>query len=106
MASRDPEQEKQWHDLLSQWQQSEQSISAFCNRRHLSEPTFYYWRRKLGFGRQTNRQSSAATFVPMTVVAEPLVEVVLPTGVTLKLPLTAAKEQITCWLTATRAASC
>jgi len=107
MASRDPERGKQWHALLTQWQQSEQSISAFCKQRQLSQPTFYYWRRKLGFDRRTTRPAPpAATFVPMTVVAEPLVEVVLPTGVTLKLPLTAAKEQITCWLTATRAASC
>ena len=42
----------------------------------------------------------------MTDVAEPRVEVVLPTGVTLKLPLTAAEEQISKWLTAARAASC
>jgi len=106
MSSRDPEREKQWHDLLTQWRQSEQSISAFCNQRHLSKPTFYYWRRNLGFDRRTTRQSPAATFVPMTVVAEPRVEVVLPTGVTLKLPLTAAEEQISKWLTAARAASC
>jgi hypothetical protein len=106
MVSRDPEREKQWHDLLTQWHQSEQSISAFCNQRHLSEPTFYYWRRKLGFGRQTTRQSSAATFVPMAVVAEPRVEVVLPTGMTLKLPLMAAEDQIAKWLAAARAASC
>jgi hypothetical protein len=106
MASRNPEREKQWHDLLTQWHQSEQSISAFCNQRHLSEPTFYYWRRKLGFGRRPTRQSPAATLVPMTLVTEPSVEVVLPTGVTLKLPLTAAEEQITRWLTAARAASC
>jgi|SRR5579864_3858525 len=105
MASRDPEREKQWQALLTQWQQSEQSISAFCNRRHLSEPTFYYWRRKLGFGRRATRPA-AATFVPMTLVAEPWVEVVLPPGVALKLPLTAAEEQITRWLTAARASSC
>jgi hypothetical protein len=106
MASRDPEREKQWHALLTQWQQSEQTISAFCNQRHLSKSTFCYWQHKLGFGRRAPRQSPAATFVPMTLVAEPLVEIVMPTGLTLKLPLTAAEEQITRWLTAARAAAC
>jgi hypothetical protein len=106
MASRDPEQEKQWHALLTQWRQSEQSISAFCNQRHLGKPSFNYWRRKLGFGRQATPRSAAATFVPMKLITEPWVEVVLPTGVTLKLPLTAAEEQITRWLSAARAASC
>jgi hypothetical protein len=106
MASRNPEREKQWRDLLTQWHQSEQSISAFCNQRHLSEPSFYYWQRKLGFRRRTTGPSPAATFVPMTLVAEPRVEVMLPTGVTLKLPLTADEEQITRWLTGARAATC
>jgi hypothetical protein len=106
MASRDPEQEKQWHALLTQWHQSEQTISAFCNQRHLSKPTFCYWQRKLGFGRRATRESTVATFVPMALVAEPRVEVVLPTGVILMLPLTAGEEQITRWLAAARAVSC
>jgi hypothetical protein len=106
MASRDPEKERHWQSVLTQWQQSEQSISAFCNQRHLSKPTFCYWQQKLGFGRRSTRPSPAATFVPMTLVAELRVEVVLPTGVTFKLPLTADKEQITRWLAAARAAAC
>ena len=106
MASRDPERATQWHAVLTQWQQSEQTIAAFCNQRHLSKPTFCYWQRKLGFGRRAARQSLAATFVPMAVVAEPRVAVVLPTGVTLLLPLTATEGQITRWLAAARAASC
>jgi hypothetical protein len=42
----------------------------------------------------------------MALVAEPRVEVVLPTGVILMLPLTAGEEQITRWLAAARAVSC
>jgi hypothetical protein len=49
MASRDPEREKHWHAVFTQWQQSEQTIFAFCNQRHLSKPMFCYWPRKLGF---------------------------------------------------------
>ncbi len=106
MASRDPEREKHWLAVLTQWQQSEQTVAAFCNQRHLSKPMFCYWQRKLGFGRRATRQAPAATFVPMALVAEPRVEVVLPTGVTLMLPLTADEQQITRWLAAARVASC
>jgi len=106
MASRDPEREKHWQSVLSHWQQSGQTISAFCQQRHLIQPTFCYWQRKLGFARQGKQRSPAATFVPIALISEPSVEVVLPTGVTLKLPLAAGQEQITRWLAAARAAAC
>jgi hypothetical protein len=106
MATRDPDKERHWQSVLTQWQQSEQFVSAFCYQRHLSKPMFCYWQRKLGFGRRATQQAPAATFVPMALVAEPRVEVVLPTGVTLMLPLTADEQQIIRWLTAARVASC
>ena len=106
MASRNQVREQRWHSVLTQWHQSEQTISAFCQQRHLSKPVFCYWQRKLGFGRQSKPRSQVATFVPMTLVTEPQVEIVLPTGITLKLPLTAGEEHITRWLAGARAASC
>jgi hypothetical protein len=106
MASRDPDRERHWRSVLTQWHQSEQSVAAFCNQRHLSKPAFGYWQRKLGFGRRSKLRSPAASFVPMTIVAESLVEVLLPAGVILKLPLTTGEEQITRWLAAARAVSC
>ena len=45
MASRDPEWEKHWHAVLTQWQRSEPIIPAFGNQRHLSKPTFCYRQR-------------------------------------------------------------
>ena len=47
MSRHDPERERHWHTVLTQWHQSEQTISAFCKQRHLSKPTFGYWQRKL-----------------------------------------------------------
>lgn len=105
MVSRDPERERHWRTLLTQWHQSDPSISAFCKQRNLSKPAFGYWQRKLGFGRRV-KPRPAATFVPMTLVADPRVEVVLPTGVILRVPLTAGEEQITRWLAAARTSSC
>jgi hypothetical protein len=83
VASRDPKREQHWQSVLTQWHQSGQTISAFCRQSHLSQPAFGYWQRKLGFGQRSKLQPPAATFVPMTLVAEPRVEVVLPTGVIL-----------------------
>jgi len=42
----------------------------------------------------------------MTLVAESHVEVVLPAGIILKLPLTTGEEQIARWLAAARAVWC
>ena len=106
MANRDPVRERHWQTVLTQWHQSEQSISAFCKQLHLSKPTFGYWQCKLGYARRVKPRSPAATFVPMTLVADPRVEVVLPTRVILKVPLTAGEEPITRWLAAARASSC
>jgi hypothetical protein len=66
MASRDPEKGRHRQSVLTRWQQSEQSISAFCNQSHLSKPQFCYWQQKLGSGRRSTRQPPAA-FVPMSV---------------------------------------
>lgn len=93
MASRNQERKQRWHSVLMQWHQSDQTISAFGQQRHLSKPVFCYWQRKLGFVRQTKARSLTATFVPMTLVTEPWVEIVLPTGVTLKLPRTAGASR-------------
>ena len=41
MASRDPE--RHWQSVLTQWHQSEQTISEVCKQRNLSKPTFGYW---------------------------------------------------------------
>lgn len=106
MSKHDPERERHWQDVLTQWHQSQQTISAFCKQRHLSQPAFGYWQRKLGFGRQMKPRSPATTFVPMTLVADPRVEVVLPTGVILRVPLTAGEDHITRWLAGARASSC
>lgn len=106
MASRDPQQERRWRAVLTQWHQSDQTISAFCQQRHLSKPAFGYWQRKLGFGRRTGPRSPAATFVPMSLVAEPTAEIVLLSGIVVRLPLSAAAESATRIIVAVEAASC
>lgn len=100
MASRDPQREHYWRSLLGEWQQSGQTVYAFCKHRDLQKTTFYYWQRKLGFA-ASKAESASPVFVPLTVTGEPMAEITVG-SLTLKLPLAANREQIHSWLAAVR----
>jgi hypothetical protein len=58
---RDPRKEQHWRRLIQLWRNSGLTVRAFCARHHLTQPSFYAWRREL-------RQRDAATaFVPVQV---------------------------------------
>ena len=97
MASRDPAREQHWRTLLSEWQQSKLTVSAFCKQRNLQKTTFYYWQRKLGVVRRPSSRSEPSAFVPVTLVAEPMAEMSAG-GVVIRMPLAASREQIAVWL--------
>jgi hypothetical protein len=94
---RDPAREQFWRDTVAAWQRSGQTIRGFCASRRLSEASLYAWRRELAW-RDRQRGSGAAPsarrpspaapakFIPLQVVASALIEVVLPTGVVIRLP--------------------
>jgi transposase len=68
--------EQRWRDVIQQWQVSGQTVRAFCAENHLSEPSFYSWRRTLTLRDQPQQASGAST--PPTSRDEPAV---LPTFV-------------------------
>lgn len=78
---RNQAKERHWRQLIARWQRSGQTIRAFCSRFHISEPTFYAWRRLLA-----ERDRAAASFVPVRVVADaatpaaPPIELLLGNG--------------------------
>ena len=81
---RDLRKEQQWRRWIGQWQSSGLSIRAFCEQHHLSQGSFYAWRRVL-----QQRDAAAGAFVPVQIVSEePLpgctYEVVLAGGLTLR----------------------
>jgi hypothetical protein len=84
---RDTRKEQQWRRWIGQWQRSGLTIRAFCERHHLSQPSFYGWRRA-----SQQRDAVASTLVPVQLVhddepvAASIVEVVLPGGPTLRVP--------------------
>ena len=68
--------QRQWLDLIHRWRRSQLSVREFCRRHHLSEPSFYSWRRVLrerGLVQDSPPEpapSSTPTFVKLTMKAE------------------------------------
>jgi hypothetical protein len=44
---RDPRKEQHWRSLIHLWKNSGLSVRAFCARHHITQPSFYSWRREL-----------------------------------------------------------
>jgi hypothetical protein len=89
--------------VIDAWSRSGQSINAFCRDRKLTRSNFDRWRRILA---AEPTQSKPSSFVPLRVVAEPMAEVVLTSGVVLRLPLTASPDAVTRLVAAVGAAAC
>ena len=92
MSHRSPEKILAWRATLAAWTQSGQSINAFCRERKLTRSNFDRWRRILAVEPRESPQASA--FVPVRVIPDPVVEVILPSGVRLRVPLGADVQQV------------
>ena len=74
-----------WRDLIDRWKTSGQSVAAFCATHHVSQATFYSWRKRLAA--QTGCATPpASAFAPVRVVPDPTAEVILPNGLILRVP--------------------
>ena len=104
MRRRNPERVRVWRELFDAWKRSGQTINAFCRVRKLTRSNFDRWRRILAT--EPLKSNPISTFVPLRVVAEPMAEIVLPSGVVVRLPLTSASDAVTRLVAAVRAASC
>ena len=43
----DVSKQNRWLELIGRWQQSQLTVREFCERHHLSEASFFSWRRVL-----------------------------------------------------------
>jgi transposase len=86
-----PNREQFWRDTLAAWRDSGQSVRAFCAARGLSEATFYARRRELADRVPPTASDTPfgppPTFAAVRVIPDPTVEVVLPTGPVLRVPV-------------------
>jgi|HubBroStandDraft_1064217.scaffolds.fasta_scaffold44013_1 hypothetical protein len=63
MSQLRPGATEQWRRRIADQQASGLSIAAFCRAQHLSENTFYLWKRLLQQGNAEGKASAAASFV-------------------------------------------
>jgi hypothetical protein len=102
---RDTKPEPFWRDLIHRWRASGQTVVAFCDAHRVSQATFYSWRKRLatpGPGATT----AAPTFAPVRVVPDPAAEVVFPTGLVLRVPVTADPAAVARLVAALGSGSC
>jgi hypothetical protein len=51
----DPVKIQQWSERLSRFGDSGQTVAEFCRAERVSQPSFYQWKKKLGFPRTNIR---------------------------------------------------
>ena len=74
---------KYWSKLIAEQEAGGQKVGPFCRERGITEPSFYYWRKRLrenGTVRFALLQTKAAT-----ADAAPAIEVLLSTGERLRI---------------------
>jgi hypothetical protein len=95
--------ERFWRRMVRRWRRSGLSVRQYCDHNHLSEPSFYAWRRTIAQRDQEaasarpasrcpdrRRAADQAAFVPVQIVATPpaataAIEVVLGSGRVIRL---------------------
>jgi len=98
-----------WRETIAAWKASGQSVTAFCAARGLAEATFYVKRRALD--RHTHDSTRSAppagpTFAAVRVIPDPTVEILVPGGVTLRVPIGADPAAVARLVLALRGEPC
>ena len=85
-----------WRERINRWKQSTLSISAFCRREQVSQPSFFQWRKRLDRKRAVG--CAEPRFVELSPAAWPTasgVQIALPSGAVVTLPAQASTEVVT-----------
>ncbi|MBX9919386.1 MAG: hypothetical protein K2Y33_06090 [Mycolicibacterium frederiksbergense] len=105
MSKPDPVVVAKWQRLIAEQAQSQLTVQAFCRQRRIAKSCFYRWKSILTKPASPIRAAPTApkrsvdtpvstTFVPLRVIPDTLVEVMLPSGIQLRLPLSAHADQV------------
>lgn len=103
------DREQFWRDTIGAWKTSDQSVRAFCAARGISQATFYARRREPATperSSQTTEPAQPPTFAAVRVIPEPVAEVVLPTGLVVRVPIGADPAAVARLVAALGAAPC
>ena len=103
---RDPELERHWRKAIQGQSRSGQSVREYCLAHRLKAASFYAWRTEIARRDGPGGEPVPSIFVPVRVVGAAVVELVLPSGVIVRVPaladpaavarLVAALETTTC----------
>ncbi|MCE9564587.1 MAG: hypothetical protein K8U57_21345 [Planctomycetes bacterium] len=101
MAKHAPRRIERWRPIIADWRTSGLSVTAFCHSRNVNKAGFHRWRNILD---ELDRSSttpptraepkSSPSFVPVRVISDCVVEVILPSGLQLRVPLSADAQQL------------
>jgi hypothetical protein len=83
----DPATRRRWLQRLDRYRKSGLTVPAFCKREGISTASFYTWRRRL-YADSTLPAAETSRLVPVRLVtsaADTPVELLLPSGVVLRL---------------------
>ncbi len=83
------EAQRRWRDRLRRFARSNLSVTEFCRREQVSEPSFYQWRKRLAGTADNGRDAATpepATFLPVQLTAARGLQARFPNGATLTLP--------------------
>ncbi len=105
---------ERWQTILADWRSSGLSVAAFCRSRQVNPAGLYHWRKildELAGASPTPHQAPVPTtpataFVPVRVIPDAVIEVVLPSGIQLRVPLSADAQQLARLVLALGATSC
>lgn len=99
-----------WRDAIAAWKQSGQSVAAFCAARGIGESTFFAKRRALDRRERSLNAAAPPTpspsFAAVRVIADPTVEIFLPGGVSLRVPVATDPAAVALLVLALRGAPC
>ena len=94
MSVRDPLVLERWRAIFATRRSSGLSVAAFCRSRSLNMSSYYRWRKILDDLGRAPEPRPAQSFVPVRVLPDTIVELILPTGVQLRVPLAADAGQV------------
>jgi len=102
MAVHAPHHVERWRTIIADWRSSGLSVTAFCRSRNVNKSGFHRWRSTIDQLDHTPatpppalaEPKSSPSFVPVRVIPDTFVEVILPSGLQLRVPLSADAQQL------------
>ena len=94
-----------WRDLIARWRASGQTVAAFCAAHRVRQTTFYSWRHRLAT-READPGTPGPTFAPVRVIPDLTADVILPTGLVVRVPLGAKPAAVAQLVAALGGAPC